>query len=137
MSCFFDSQCSIEMSQDPPKMQFWNTKLEATYVSTKYSIINNLILQITAICNKLIDLSTHTHTRLTAVFLGLPGWASTRKVKPIWILLMQETVRGSGISRAICKSAPRFRQITTPERHHSVFYRADALPAIQPRASKH
>jgi len=50
------------MSQDPQKMQFWNTKLEATYVSTKYSIINNLILQITANCNKLIDLSTHTHT---------------------------------------------------------------------------
>jgi len=24
---------------------------------------------------------------------GLPGWASTRKVKPIWILLKQETVR--------------------------------------------
>ena len=24
---------------------------------------------------------THTHTRLTALFLGLPGWAGTRKVK--------------------------------------------------------
>ena len=38
----------------------------------------------------------------------------TRKVKPIWILLEQETVSGSGISWAICKSAPRSRQITTP-----------------------
>ena len=28
---------------------------------------------------------THTHTRLTALFPGLPGWAGTRKVKPIWI----------------------------------------------------
>ena len=28
---------------------------------------------------------THTHNRLTALFPGLPGWASTRKVKPIWI----------------------------------------------------
>ena len=44
---------------------------------------------------------------------GLPRWASTRKVKPIWILLKQETVSGSGISWAICKSAPRSRQITT------------------------
>ena len=35
----------------------------------------------------------------------------TRKVKPIWILLKQETVSGSGISWAICKSAPRSRQI--------------------------
>jgi len=50
---------------------------------------------------------THTHTRLTALFPGLPGWAGTRKVKPMWILLKQETVSGSGISWAICKSAPR------------------------------
>ena len=47
---------------------------------------------------------TLTHTRLTTLFPGLPGWAGTRKVKPIWILLKQETVSGSGISRAICKS---------------------------------
>jgi len=37
----------------------------------------------------------------------------------------------------MCKSAPRFRQITTPAPHHSVFYRPDALPAAQPTASKH
>ena len=53
---------------------------------------------------------THTHTCSTALFLGLPGWAGTRKVKPIWILLKQETVSGSGISWAICKSAPHTRQ---------------------------
>jgi len=69
----------------------------------------------------------HTHTRLTALCPGLPGWAGTRKVKPIWILLKQETVSGSSISWAICKSAPRSRQITTPAPHHSVFYRPDAL----------
>ena len=80
---------------------------------------------------------THTHTRLTALFPGPPRWAGTRKVKPIWILLKQETVSGSGISWAICKSAPRSRQITTPAPHHSVFYRPDALPAAQPTASKH
>ena len=80
-------------------------------------------------------LATHTHTRLTALFLGLPVWAGTRKVKPIWILLKQETVSGSGISWAICKSAPCSRQITTPAPHHSVFYRPGALPAAQ--ASKH
>ena len=44
---------------------------------------------------------------------------------------------GSGISWAICKSAPRSRQITTPAPHHSVFYRPYALPAAQPTASKH
>ena len=47
------------------------------------------------------DTRTHTHTRLTALCPGLPRWASTRKVKPIWILLEQETVSGSGISWAI------------------------------------
>ena len=52
---------------------------------------------------------THTHTHLTALFPGLLGWAGTRKVKPTWILLMQETVSGSGISWAICKSEPRSR----------------------------
>ena len=46
-------------------------------------------------------------------------------------------VSGSGISWAICKSAPRSKQITTPAPHHSVFYRPDALPAAQPTASKH
>jgi len=74
----------------------------------------------------------HTRTRLMAFCLGLPGSAGTRKVKPIWILLKQETVSGSGISWAICKSAPRSRQITTPAPHHSVFYRPDALPVAQP-----
>ena len=73
--------------------------------------------------------TNHTHTtrmharthraraRLTALCLGLPGWAGTRKAKPIWILLKQETASGSGISWAICKSAPRFGQITTPAPH--------------------
>jgi len=79
----------------------------------------------------------HTHTRLTALFSGLPRWAGTRMVKPIWILLKQETVSGSGISWAVCKSAPCFRHITTPASHNSVFYRPDALPATQVTASKH
>ena len=76
----------------------------------------------------------HTHTHLTALFPGLPGWASTRKVKPIWILLKQETVSGSGISWAMCKSAPRSWQITTPEPHHSVFLQAEC-PSCHPTNS--
>jgi len=46
-------------------------------------------------------------------------------------------VSGNGISWAICKSAPRSRQVTMPASHHSVFYRLDALPAAQPTVSKH
>ena len=98
---------------------------------------------------------THTHTRLTALFPGLPGWAGTRKVKPIcillkqpgwagtrkvkpiWILLKEETVSGSGISWAICKSASRSRQITTLVLHHSKFFtgRMPFLPPNQQRQS--
>ena len=57
------------------------------------------------IIRSLLVTHTHTPTHLTALRPGLPKWAGTRKVKPIWILLKQETVSGSGISWAICKSA--------------------------------
>ena len=80
---------------------------------------------------------THTHAHLTALCPRLHGWVGTRKVKPIWVLLKQETVSGSDISWAVCRSAPRSRQITTPARHNSVFYRPDALPDAQPTVSKH
>jgi len=40
----------------------------------------------------------HTLTCLTALCPGLHRTAGTRKVKPIWILLKQETVSGIGIS---------------------------------------
>ena len=86
---------------------------------------------------------THTHTRTHTHLFNGPLSGTTRvsqyqKGKPIWIILKQETMSGSGISWAICKqSAPRSRQITTPAPHYSRFYRPDALPATQPTASKH
>ena len=76
---------------------------------------------------------SEAHTHLTALFPG-PRWASTRKVKSIWILLKQDTVSGSGTSWAICKSAPRPRQTTRRAPH---FYRPDALSVAQPTVSKH
>ena len=86
---------------------------------------------------KSVKKHTHTHTRLTALCPGLPRWAGTRKVQPIWILLKQETVSGSGISWAICKSASRSRQITMPAPHHSSFFtgRMLFLPPNQQRQS--
>ena len=46
--------------------------------------------------------------------------------------MKQETVSGSGISWATCKSAPRSRQITTPAPQHSVFTgRVPFLPPNQ------
>ena len=59
---------------------------------------------------------------------------SNRKLKPIWILLKQETVSGSGISWAVCKSAPCSRQIAMPAPHHSV---STGWMPFQPTASKH
>ena len=54
----------------------------------------------------------------------------------IWTLLKQETVSGSDISWAVCKSAPRSRLITMPAPHHSVCYRPDVfLPPNQQRQS--
>ena len=82
--------------------------------------------------NKLTYTHTYTHTRLTALCPRLPRWDGTTKVKPIWILLEQDTVSGSGISWAICKSAPRSRQIARPAPQYS-----DALPAAQPTVLKH
>ena len=76
----------------------------------------------------------YNYKRLTALCPGLPGSAGTREVKPIWILLKQETVSGSGISWAICKSAPCSRQITTPAPHHSVF--TGQMPFLPPNQQR-
>jgi len=43
-------------------------------------------------------------------------------------------VNGNGISWAICKSAPRSRQITTPAPHHSVFLQT-GCPSCRPTNS--
>jgi len=57
------------------------------------------------------------------------------RASKIWILLEQETVSGSGICWAVCKSATRSRQITTPALHYSSFF--TGLLAAQPTVSKH
>jgi len=74
------------------------------------------------------------HTRLTALFPGLPGWAGTKKAKPNWILLKQETVSGSGISWAICKSAPRSRQITC--QHLTTPFFTGRMPFLPPNQQR-
>ena len=89
---------------------------QAEQRGNSYAVIVEHAVLIIAIISYLLLL--HYYTRLTALCPGLPGWASTRKVKPVWILLKQETVSGSGISWAVCKPAPCSRQITTPAPHH-------------------
>ena len=74
---------------------------------------------------------TRTFTRLTAISPGLPGWAGTRKVKPVCNLLKQETASDSGIS---CTSLQSDNHASTPPLS---IYRPDALPVVQPTSSKH
>jgi len=81
------------------------------------------------------DFYTYTHTRLTALCQGLPGRAGTRKLQPIWILPKQETVSGSGISWAECKSAPCTRQKTTPAPHQGVSFLQAGCPSCHPTNS--
>ena len=86
---------------------------------------------------------THTHTTVLLLFWNLPGTTQvsryqkgkTRKVKTNLDLLEQEIVSGSGISWAICKSAPHPGQPLHPTTQF--FYRPDALSAAQLTASKH
>ena len=87
------------------------------------------------------DNTLHTHARTHAHTHPFNGPLSVttqvnryQKGKTnLWILLKQETVSGSGISWAICKSAPRSRQITTPAPHHSVL--PAACPSCRPTNS--
>ena len=58
-----------------------------------------------------------------------------QKGKTNLILLKQETVSGSGISWAVCRSAPCSRQITTLAPHHSVFF-ADWMPFQPPNQQR-
>jgi len=73
---------------------------------------------------------THTHTPFNGPFSGTTRVSRYQKGKPNWILLKQETVSGSGISWAICKSAPSSRQTTTTAPHHSVF--TGRMPFLPP-----
>ena len=79
--------------------------------------------------------TSNTQTRLTAHFPGLPRWARTRKVKPIWILLKRQWVAlASAGNMQVCTSLQIDNHASTPP---LFFYRLDALPAAQPTASKH
>jgi len=55
---------------------------------------------------------THTHP-FNRPFSGTTRVSRYQKVKPIWNLLKQVTVSGSGISWDICKSAPRSSSLQT------------------------
>jgi len=91
-------------------------------------------------CSSTACTHTHAHTHTTILQSSWILSSTTRvswqqKGKTNLALLVQEIVSGSGISWAICKSAPWPWHITTPTSHHSVIYRLDALPATELTAS--
>ena len=81
----------------------------------------------------------HTHTHLfNGPFSGTTRVSRYEKGKTnLDFTGARETVSGSGISWAICKSASRCRQITMPVPHHSSFFtgRMPFLPPNQQRQS--
>jgi len=80
-----------------------------------------------------VHLHTHTHP-FTGPLSGTTPVSRYQKGKTIWILLEHETVSGSGIRRATCKSAARSRQMTTPAPHCSVFLQP-GCPSCRPTNS--
>jgi len=78
---------------------------------------------------------THTHTHpFNGPFSGTTQVSRYQKGQTNLDLLKQETVSGSGISWAICKSAPRSRLITMPAPNHSSFLQA-GCPSCRPTNS--
>jgi len=75
-------------------------------------------------------IQTHTHP-FNGPLSGTTRVSQYQKGKTnLDFFLKQETVSGSGISWAICKSAPCSKQITTPAPHRSVF--TGRMPFLPP-----
>jgi len=95
-------------------LYYWFGHFKDVHISIIGSPVHISLL--TAMCQTHIH--THTHTHLMALCPDLPRLAGTTKVKPIWILLKQETVSGSGISWAIimqvCTSLQTDNQASIP-----------------------
>jgi len=129
--CGWNELCTVD--NQPAGCGVWPDTRQLEALCHQDTAAVGLVLKCLILYSELYCSYIHTHTHLMAVWAG---WASTRKVKPIWILLKQETVSGNGISWAVCKSAFHSRHTTMPAPHYSVFYRPDALAAAQPTASK-
>ena len=113
---------------------WWQSKFLGTFLFNTVSTLNNK--QKTTITHT--HTHAHTHTRpFNSPLSGTTRVSRYQKGKTNLDFTEARDVSGSGISWAMCKCAPRSRQITTPAPRHSDFYRPDALPAAQPTASKH
>ena len=96
-----------------------NSKSYALYLNLSNSYLSINVTRI----NHAVCIHTHTHTHTPV----------PERQKPIWILLKQETVSGSGICWAICKYAPRSRQI--PRQHPTAHFLQAGCPSCRPTNS--
>jgi len=62
---------------------FWYSSTESSWNSSSEQFCNEAVA--VALSEDIMKTHTHKHTCLTALFLGLPRWAGTRKLKPICI----------------------------------------------------
>ena len=74
--------------------------------------------------------ASHTHTHLTAPCPGLPWWAGTRKEKPIWISLKQETVASAGPYASLHLARDRY-----PRQHPTTQFLQAGCPSCRPSNS--
>jgi len=75
---------------------------------------------------------------LTASFLGQPGQASTRKAKPLWILIKQEMIGWQSHQLDHMQIISTSLQTDNHAGTSSLsFYRPDNLPDTEPTVSKH
>jgi len=102
----------------------------STKATESVHMLDNILITFCELAMRLKKIPTNNTNPFNGPLSGTTRVSRTRKVKPIWILLKQETASGSGISWAICKSAPYSRQITTPAPHHSVF--TGRMPFLPP-----
>ena len=90
--------------------------LKKKYIILSVIYINwNKIL--TASQNGTLIFTQQTHTRLTTLCPRPPGWAGTRKVKPIWILLTRDSEwqwHQLGHMQTICTSLQTDNHTSTP-----------------------
>ena len=104
---------------------------EQRYTMTSLRMHNSRV----QMSQKHITIHTHTHTHpFNGPFSGTTQVSQYQKGKPIWILLKQETVSGSGISWAICKSAPCSRQI--PCQHPTTQFFTGRMPFLPPNQQR-
>ena len=114
-------------------LQFMQIKLHTEYFDTSlFSHVSQLCLHTT--CELICDTSS-THERMTALYVLNTYWSKVMSFSSSRLLGILMSYKQHVFP--ICHSkALKQRQITTPAPHYSVFYRPDALPAVQPE-SKH